>query len=310
MTESEPQMEKLHDLLSGRPRVAFAALAAVLGVLFATHSVSGQMEKNRALESAVAAGMPNEVFLEDLTWAEVDALKKSGFDRVLIPTGGTEQNGFHMVLGKHNFIVRHTAGEIARRVGKTLVAPVMAYVPEGRISPAEGHMRFAGTLSLPNPVFEAVLEHTARSLKAHGFKHIFFLGDSGGNQKPQARVAKKLRMEWQAEGVNVHSLDKYYAGNGQQDHPAMKLEGRSFGGSHAGIRDTSELLFVRERGVRRYALDRIDALPRGYKVSGSAGAPEKASRTIGREMVDLKIRAATSQMRGLLGQPRKTAQAS
>jgi hypothetical protein len=52
---------------------------------------------------------------------------------------------------------------IATRLGNALVAPVMAYVPEGAIDPPSGHMRYAGTLSLPVEVFVKVLEHTARS---------------------------------------------------------------------------------------------------------------------------------------------------
>ncbi len=71
---------------------------------------------------------------------------------------------------------------IARRLGKTLVAPVIAYVPEGNIDPPEGHMTSPGTISLPEPVFAAVLEATARSFIATGFKTILFIGDSGGNQ--------------------------------------------------------------------------------------------------------------------------------
>ncbi len=72
------------------------------------------------------------------------------------------------------------------------MSPVMRYVPEGTIDPASGHMRFAGTLSIPEEVFEATLKHTARSLRAHGFTLICLLGDSGGNQAAQERVAHRL----------------------------------------------------------------------------------------------------------------------
>ena len=91
------------------------------------------------------AQTPDTVFLEDLTWMEVRDAIASGKTTVIIPTGGTEQNGPHMVLGKHNFLVKYKAGEVAKRLGNALVAPVMAYVPEGNIDPPSGHMRFAGT---------------------------------------------------------------------------------------------------------------------------------------------------------------------
>ena len=79
------------------------------------------------------------VFLEDLTSVEVRDAIRSGTTTVILPTGGTEQNGPHMALGKHNFIVRYAAEQIARRLGKALVAPVVKYVPEGNTDPPSGH---------------------------------------------------------------------------------------------------------------------------------------------------------------------------
>ena len=98
------------------------------------------------------------MFLEDLTWTEVSDALAAGTTTVIIPTGGTEQNGPHMVLGKHNVLVKHKAGEVAGRLGNALVAPVMAYVPEGDIDPPTGHMRFPGTITTPPDVFEQVPE--------------------------------------------------------------------------------------------------------------------------------------------------------
>jgi len=43
------------------------------------------------------------VFLEHLTWPEVSDALRAGKTTVIIPTGGTEQNGRQMVLGKHKF---------------------------------------------------------------------------------------------------------------------------------------------------------------------------------------------------------------
>ena len=73
----------------------------------------------------------DSVFLEELTWTEIRDLIDGGTTRALIPTAGTEQNGPHMVLGKHRYIVEHTANLIARELGQTLVAPAMTYVPKG-----------------------------------------------------------------------------------------------------------------------------------------------------------------------------------
>ena len=95
---------------------------------------------------ASIAQTPDTVFLEDLTWTEVRHAIDSGVTTVIVPTAGTEQNGPHMVLGKHKYRMNAGAERIARELGNTLVAPIMTYVPEGEIDPPEGHMRFAGTI--------------------------------------------------------------------------------------------------------------------------------------------------------------------
>ena len=58
------------------------------------------------LPAIVSAQAPDTVYLEELTWTEVRDALAAGTTTVIIPTGGTEQNGPHMVLGKHNYLVR------------------------------------------------------------------------------------------------------------------------------------------------------------------------------------------------------------
>ena len=70
-------------------------------------------------------------YLEAMTWTEIRDAIGGGKRLAIIPTGGTEQNGPHMVLGKHNYIVTFTAGQLADRLGNALVAPTVQYVPEG-----------------------------------------------------------------------------------------------------------------------------------------------------------------------------------
>ena len=112
------------------------------------------------------------------------------------PIGGTEQNGPAMALGKHNRRVKLLSERIAVSLGDAIVAPVIAYVPEGNLSPPSGHMRFPGTISAPEAAFETILEYAARSFKEHGFKDIVFLGDHGGYQANEKNVANKVNREW------------------------------------------------------------------------------------------------------------------
>ena len=132
-------------------------------------------------QNTLTAPMPDTVNMADMTWVEVRSAIERGYTVAIVPTGGIEQNGAHMVLGKHDYIVHRTASRIAQELGRTLVTPVVSFVPEGSYDPPSGNMRFPGTLGVPEPVFAQMLEGIARSLKAAGFKTICFIGDHGGN---------------------------------------------------------------------------------------------------------------------------------
>lgn len=249
--------------------------------------------------SASLTTTPREtVYLEELTWVEVRELVGRGKTVAIVPTGGVEQNGPHMVLGKHNYIVRDTAGRIARALGNALVAPVVAYVPEGAIEPAAGHMRYPGTISVPEPVFAAVIEHAARSLRAHGFTTIGLVGDSGGNQAAQAAVAQKLNAEWAGTGVRVIHVSDYYSANGQVARLRAEGETATAIGGHAGIRDTSELLAVYPEGIRAEMLRRGGG--RYLEPTGVSGDPTRTSAARGQVMLGLKVEAAVRQIRAAL----------
>ena len=101
---------------------------------------------------------PNTMFLEELTWTEVREAIDNGTTTIIVPTAGTEQNGPHMVLGKHKFIINHASNLIARELGNALVAPVVTYVPEGDVENIRGHLQYAGTITLPSEYFMKLLE--------------------------------------------------------------------------------------------------------------------------------------------------------
>lgn len=165
------------------------------------------------------------MYLEELTSPELRAAVSSGKTTALIPIGGTEWNDAHIVLGKHNARARYLAGRIAEKLGNAIVAPVVAYVPEGRISPPTQHMRYPGTITIPEEVFERLLESAVRSLQQHGFRTVVLLGDHGGYAKSLRKVASRTK------GVLVP--DAYY---------------REM--AHAGSEDTATTLAVDDKLVR------------------------------------------------------------
>ena len=246
------------------------------------------------LPGVVLAQAPGTVFLEDLTWTEVRDALAAGTTTVIIPTGGTEQNGPHMVLGKHNFLVRYKAGEVARRLGNALVAPVMAYVPEGDVDPPTGHMRFPGTITTPPEVFEQVLEFAARSFRQHGFIDIALMGDSGGNQASQAVVAERLNREWADTPVRVHHLTDYYPGPGDA-WLVTQGEREEDVGSHAGMHDTTALMFLNPAMLR---LDELAPHTSGDG-SGVVGNPARSTAAYGEQILEMQIDAAVRQIRAL-----------
>jgi creatinine amidohydrolase/Fe(II)-dependent formamide hydrolase-like protein len=240
--------------------------------------------------SAKAVGSPSGgVFIEDLTSFELKAMVASGTTTVLIPIGGTEQNGPHMAIGKHNVRVKFLAGQIAQRLGNAVVAPVIAYVPEGSISPPVAHMRFSGTISIASSTFESILESTASSFKQHGFHDVVFLGDHGSYQKSEVNVAKRINSKQGSDAkFQAHGLTAFYEAAQAPFTQALKSKGFSDAeiGSHAGLSDTSLMLAIDK------SLVRSDLLVAGFKTGpadGVYGDPRKSSFELGKVGVQIIV---------------------
>lgn len=245
---------------------------------------------------AHCAGAPDTVILEELTWTEVRDAIKAGKTTIIFPTGGTEQNGPHMVLGKHNYIVAYTAEQIARKLGHALVAPVLAYAPEGELDPPTGHMRFPGTITLPHEVFMKVTEYAARSFRVNGFRDIVLIGDSGPNQKGLQAVAQMLNKEWAGSDVRVHYVSNYYTGNGFQEWLISQGEKPEDIGTHAGIYDTSQLMAINPKWIR---MDKLAAVG-DPRVTGATGKPARSSLAYGEKGLDMVVAAAVAQIQKLV----------
>jgi creatinine amidohydrolase len=241
------------------------------------------------------------VVLEDLTWTELRDEIGAGKTTIIIPIGGTEQNGPAMAFGKHNRRVKLLSERIAVALGNALVAPVIAYVPEGSINPPSGHMRFPGTISVPEAAFEAILESAARSFKQHGFKDIVFLGDHGGYQANEKNVANKLNREWASSNVRAHAVTQYYEA-GQIDF-ARILKDQGFTpaeiGTHAGLSDTSLMLALDPSLVRQVRL--LNGSKFG-SADGVYGDPSKASAKLGTLGVDAIVSQTAAAIKSAVPQ--------
>jgi creatinine amidohydrolase/Fe(II)-dependent formamide hydrolase-like protein len=245
-------------------------------------------------ERPLTAPLPATIEIADMTWVEVKSAIAHGYTTVIVPSGGIEQNGPHMVLGKHDRIAHFAAEKIAAQLGHTLVAPVISFVPEGAYDPPTGHLHFPGTIGISEEAFAGVLDGIARSLKVGGFTTICFIADHGGSVKPQAEVAARLTRQWAAEGVRVIDVSDYYADEAETAFLEAQGETPSAIGQHAGIADTSELMAVAPQSVD---LARFADAPFTFAPSGVSGDPMRATAERGRALMDIKITAAVRQIK-------------
>ena len=237
-----------------------------------------------------AAAATHGPMIDDLTWVELRDAVRNGKTTVLIPVGGTEQSGAHLALGKHNVRVQVLARRIALQLDNALVAPVVAYVPEGQVSPPTQHMRYPGTISIPDSAFSAVIEGAARSLRQHGFKDIVLIGDHGGYQRLLEASAGRLNREWAGSAARAHYIGAYY--EAAQGPYAQRLREQGLTeaqiGLHAGAADTALTLATSADRVRQDE----QTQPRdaaALKALGVVGDPRPATAALGQIGVDLIV---------------------
>jgi creatinine amidohydrolase len=238
----------------------------------------------------------SSVFLDDLTSTEVKQAIHDGVTTIIIPIGGTEQTGPHIALGKHNVRVKYLAGKIAEKLGNVLVAPVLAYVPEGSISPPSGHMRFPGTISIPSEVFRSIIVASAGSLKSYGFVDIVLIGDHGGYQKDLKAIEILLNHSWRKEKSVAHYVSEYYRASDIEYANILISKGLTAAkiGKHGGTSDTSLMLAVDKTLVRTELLNTVDAKSISMGVDGD---PSAATENLGIIGVNLVIDKSVDAIR-------------
>lgn len=273
-------------------RLIYRVMACAI-CLLAAPSLAGSPQLSHARQPDISAEQrdytPPSLWLEELTWPEIAMSLQAGYRAVLVPTGGIEQNGPHMPLYKHRRILGVTAPQIAQTLGKTLIAPIIDFVPAGDVKNKTGNMAFSGTISIPPRIFAGILEHTTRSLLAHGFTHIFYIGNNEQNLPWQEKTAS----EFQAQGHQVFHLNRYYANDLQEEFLQIQGFSESAIGGHAGLRDTSEFMAASSNEVRRNRLENIDESR--FKQMGAYGYAARAAPGIGGMLLRLKVEQAVMQ---------------
>jgi creatinine amidohydrolase len=242
----------------------------------------------------------DSVFLGELTWLEVRDALRAGKTTVIVATGGIEQNGPYLALDKHQIVLRATTEAIARKLGNALVAPIVAFVPEGNIDPPSGHMRFPGTITLSDDTYKRLLTDIASSLRVHGFTNIIFIGDSGGNQDGMKAVAAALNAAWTDGKTRVHFIPEYYDYPGVQKWLESQGVKQTNEGHHDDFQITAEMMVVDPTSVRLQ--ERIAAGK--ASINGVPIAPAEKAIEWGKKIVDYRAEITVKAIREKMAQVR------
>jgi creatinine amidohydrolase len=130
-----------------------------------------------------------EIWIERMTWLDIKEAMAAGKRRVLLVVGAMEQHGPHLPIGTDTFLGHALAERVARKLGDTLIAPVIT------IGYSVGHMPFPGTVTLSEDTLKRVIKESCESLAHHGFEEIVLLASHGGNYRAIQEVLPSLQEE-------------------------------------------------------------------------------------------------------------------
>jgi creatinine amidohydrolase len=263
-----------------------------------------------AIFAGTAYSQPKSlVDFEMMTWPEVKkAIHEQGKTTALIYNGGTEQRGPQNVNGGHTLMGHATVIAIAEKLGNAIAAPVMPF------SVNNANAELPGTIGLTGPLFAAINEQVAEQMIKNGFKNIVLMGDHGGGQKELGEVAKKLDEKYSSQGIRVVFCDEVYE-KANADFDKWLAANNYPSSSHAGIPDTSEMLYLGgDKGWVRKDLvptalgdpvrKRDEARdPNEKRVNnGITGDARRSTAELGKRMFDMKVEYAVNQIHQLLSE--------
>jgi creatinine amidohydrolase/Fe(II)-dependent formamide hydrolase-like protein len=239
--------------------------------------------------------------LDRLTWPEVREQVQAGRDTVVMALGATEQHGRHMPLATDALLGDHLARLVADRLDAFL-APTL------RIGCSAHHVGFAGTMSLSEETFHAIVADVVGSLTSGGFRRIVLIPTHGGNFAPLAAAVEKLGGAERRRVVALSDLGVLFqiARMGEREYGVPLREG----GLHAGEWETSLLLAVHpelvsmERAEAGFTGELEEAMAgifasggvAALSQNGAIGDPKRASAEHGQRYWELATQLVLEQI--------------
>jgi creatinine amidohydrolase len=246
------------------------------------------------------------VDFEMMTWPEVKQAIQQGKTTALIYNGGTEQRGPQNVNGGHTLMGHATVIAIAEKLGNAIAAPVMPF------SVNNANPDLPGTIGLTGQLFAELNEQVAEQMIKNGFKNVVLMGDHGGGQKELGEVAKKLDEKYSSQGIRVVFCDEVYQ-KAQADFDKWLAANNYPVSSHAGIPDTSEMLYlggdkgwVRKELIATAVGDPVRKRdeprdPNAKRINnGITGDARPSTPELGKRAFDIKVSYAVDQIHRLL----------
>ena len=292
-------------------RVLSVVLLAAVGVVASACS-SASSGNSTAPSPVFQSGSRADqtlVEFEMMTWPEVKTALAAGKTTALFYTGGTEQRGPQNVNGGHTLMGRATVRAIALKLGNAIAMPVLPYTPN------RASATLPGTIGLTDTLLMAVLERVTEEAISTGFKNVVLMGDHGGGQPNAYRdVAKRLDDKHAKDGVHVFFCDSVYSKANADFDKWLTAHGYPTS-SHAGIPDTSEMIYLGgESWVRMALLPTAvgDTLPRGATRdpnaprvnNGITGDARRSTAELGKMIFDMKVDYAVKQIQGFIARTR------
>ncbi|HEX4414097.1 MAG TPA: creatininase family protein [Lacipirellulaceae bacterium] len=226
---------------------------------------------------------PRRNFVADMTWKDVAERLSDGAYAILPIGAGAKEHGWHMPMATDQVQAEYFAERLTENING-IIWPTVTY----------GHypafVAYAGSVSISNDTFEALVGEIAKGIAEFGAREIIILNTGLSTIAPVERALSRLSAR--ARHLKIYSGPRYCR--------AVKTLGRQSHGSHADENETSIMLAIAPDrvdmtraadspplcgGTSIGPLNPSDASSENFSASGSFGQPSLASLENGRVFV-------------------------